>query len=458
MTRVAVYARISLDARDTEAGVDRQLEACRALAEKLGAHQVTEYVDNSISAYSGAVRPEFERLLIDLAGGRHDTLVCWHVDRLYRSLSDLERIIDAVGSVGVATVNSGQLDLSTSAGRMIARILGSVSRQESEHHAERRRAANHERRLAGAWRKEGSRPFGFNGDGTHREPEATMVRQAVQDILAGTSIHEIARRWNASGVTTVRGAAWSNLHVRRVLSNARLAALVVHNGDVIGPGTWEPIVDETLWRGLQALMSDPARQSALSWKRVHLLSGIALCGVCTKPLYGRWAHGRSRPPTYACRESHVARSVPALDKFVTKFTLKYLTRQGLAEDLRGEDADTTELEIRRKALLTTKASLAGLLRKGILTADDVERDALQIQAELDEIGLALAGNVTVHPAVQLLDADEDDTRTIHDRWDAASLEIKAAVIAASVTITVYPAPHGQRKFDPKLIDIKRKNP
>ena len=454
MKRVAVYARISLDRAETAAGVERQLEACRDLATRMGADQVVEFVDNSISAYSGATRPEFERLLADLGAGRHDVLVCWHVDRLYRSPADLERIIDAIGAVEVATVNSGQLDLSTSAGRMVARILGSVSRQESEHHAERRRAANAERRLAGAWRREGSRPFGFNGDGTHRQPEATMIARAVTDVLAGTSIHEIARRWNATGITTVRGVKWTNLHVRRVLNNPRVAALVAHKGEIVGQGTWEPIVEETVWRGLQAMLTDPARQAGLSFKRSHLLSGIALCAVCEQPVYGRYSHGRGRNAVYACQGSHVGRSVPDLDALVERLTLEYLESEGVERDLTNDDTDVTELETRRAALQRTKASLAGLLRKGVLSAEDVERDAMEIQAELDEIGRELAGQVVVHPAVQMLDGD--DGTTLRERWERATVDSKAAVIRSLMTIKVSPASPGARTFDPELIAIEWK--
>lgn len=458
MKRVAIYARVSFDKDQSKAGVDRQLVACREMTETLGADQVAEYVDNSISAYSGAIRPEFERLLADLAAGRHDVLTCWDTDRLYRAPQDLERLIDIIGDrvvkVGVATVNSGHIDLTTSSGRMVARMLAVTSRGESEHHAERRRAANSARRQAGAWRKEGSRPFGFNGDGTHREPEATMIRTAVTDILAGTSIHEIARRWNASGILTVRGVVWTNLHVRRVLTNPRVAALVAHKGEIIGAGSWDPIVDETIWRGLQALLTDPSRGPGLSWKRAHLLSGIALCGVCEKPLYGRYAHGKSRTPVYACRDSHVGRTMPQLDELITTLTLEYLAREGIAKDLQNDDTDLTELETRRTALQKTKGQLAALLRRGVLSVEDVERDAAEIQSELDDIGRALAGNVIVHPAMQFLDADDD--RTLQERWDAASVDSKAATIGACMTIKVNPASPGSRKFNPNLIDIKWK--
>lgn len=426
---VAIYCRISLDAAETEAGVERQLEACRELA----SGDVVEYVDNSISAYSGAVRPEFERLLTDLSEGRHDTLVCWHVDRLYRSLPDLERIIDAIGTTKVVTVNSGDLDLSTSAGRMVARILGSVSRQESEHHAERRRAANHKRRIAGKWRKEGSRPFGFNNDGTHRQPEADMIHDAIRDILAGVSVHAVARRWNESGIQTVRAKPWTNLHVRRVLSNPRIAALVVHKGEEVGVGEWEPIVDVTLWRALQALFS--GRAHALAFERRHLLSGVALCGTCGKPLYARYAHGRDRPATYVCRDSHVGRSAPQLDKMIEKLIVEYLSTQGVEGEL---DADTAELEERRAALLTTRKQLSGLLLKGLLTEEDIANEALSIKREIEQIDLQIADRKPVLAG------------SLMERWASAGVEGKSAIIDMLMRIVVYPS-GPTRGFDPSLV-------
>ncbi|MDV3127591.1 recombinase family protein [Mycobacterium sp. 21AC1] len=444
--RAAIYARISLAKGKDPIEVGQQLEACRDLVGKMGADSVVEYVDNSISAYSGAVRPEFERLLTDLSAGRHDVLVCWHVDRLYRSLADLERIIDAIGEATVQTVNSGDLNLATSAGKMTARILGSVSRQESEHHAERRRAANHRRRAAGAWRKEGSRPFGYHGDGTPREPEASMIRQAVTDILSGTSIHEVARRWNASGTLTVRGVPWTNLHVRRVLTNPRLAALVAHEGQIVGKGGWLPIVDETLWRGLQAMLGDPSRRQGLAFERRHLLSGICRCAVCDGPLYAAYPHGKNRNPSYVCRQSHVGRSAPALDKKITDLVLEHLADQGVTVR---EKPDTSSLETRRTALAATQDELATLLRKGSLSVGAVERESAIIQAELDDIDRTLADAVTTHPAIQLLDGDGE----LRDRWDSVSVDVRAKIIDTLMSITVHPAKQGQRRLDPASISI-----
>jgi DNA invertase Pin-like site-specific DNA recombinase len=62
----------------------RQLEDCRKLAADLGWVVGDEYVDNDLSAYSGKRRPEYERLLNDLANGSRDAVLIYHVDRLTR--------------------------------------------------------------------------------------------------------------------------------------------------------------------------------------------------------------------------------------------------------------------------------------------------------------------------------------------------------------------------------------
>ncbi len=82
MSRVsaaAIYARISSDQEGTGLGVTRQLEDCRRMAGELGWTVAGEYVDNDVSAYSGKRRPEYERMLADLADGSCDGVLVYHV-------------------------------------------------------------------------------------------------------------------------------------------------------------------------------------------------------------------------------------------------------------------------------------------------------------------------------------------------------------------------------------------
>ena len=83
--RTCVYTRISDDHTGQGLGVQRQLDDCLNLADRLGWEVVARFDDNDISAYNGARRPGFEAMLDAMRNGEFGALLAWHPDRLYRS-------------------------------------------------------------------------------------------------------------------------------------------------------------------------------------------------------------------------------------------------------------------------------------------------------------------------------------------------------------------------------------
>src|SRR4051794_31842366 len=94
--RAALYLRQSLDAKGDSLAVDRQQEACEAIARERDWTIIGEvYADNSISASdSRKARPSYDRLVRDYAAGAFDALLCWDLDRLTRQPRQLEDWID----------------------------------------------------------------------------------------------------------------------------------------------------------------------------------------------------------------------------------------------------------------------------------------------------------------------------------------------------------------------------
>ena len=81
-------------------------------------------------------------MLADIADGKLDAVVAWDLDRLHRRPVELEAFIDVADRhrLALATV-SGDVDLSTPQGRLVARLKGSVARHEVEHKSARQRRA-----------------------------------------------------------------------------------------------------------------------------------------------------------------------------------------------------------------------------------------------------------------------------------------------------------------------------
>ncbi|MGH9031875.1 MAG: recombinase family protein [Acidimicrobiia bacterium] len=297
----AVYCRISLDRQGEGLGVDRQDELCRKLAAARGWQVAETYTDNDISAYSGKRRPAFGRMLADLEAERRDGVVCVDLDRLTRRPIELEQFIDLADRRGIALANvAGDTDLSTSDGRLKARILGSVARQESEKKAERQRRESEHAARRGVPR--GSRrPFGYEPDRvTIRETEADLVREAARRVFAGETVAAVCRDWNERGVESPKQGkyGWSPETLVGILRSPRYAGLRDYKGEVVAEGQWEPIIDRSTWETLQMKIRRVARVGRPS---THLLSGIARCGKCGSPLWTSWGRtARRKVPRYAC--------------------------------------------------------------------------------------------------------------------------------------------------------------
>lgn len=463
MTDCCIYTRMSndpdADTAEAGAGVARQEQDCRKLAARLGWTVTEVYSDNDISAYTGKTRPRFEAMLDAIKRGQYDALICWHTDRLTRSMKDLERVIEVcdAAEVPIRTVNGGDLDVSTATGKMLARILGSVSRQESEHKSERQRRANIQRAEAGGWWSS-HRVFGYEPDGTVRESEAALIRQAAADVLTGVSVRAIARRWNERGVTTVAGKEWNNRNLKPVLVNPRYAALRTYHGKVVGPGNWPAVLDLDTHHGLVAVLADrSAGPATVNYERKYVGSRRYICGRCGARMHHTVSANKQgrRWHRYVCTAAaHLGRSQPELDAYVEAVALTYMKDSDRLARILGTHHDTggpdpAELRARRAALTAQKDELATLFTEGVLDGPAVRRESAKLATKISALDAALAETARRSPLADMLSEGLDE---LDQRWAAASPDIKGKVIDELFTVVVNPAPKG-RYFKPEYIDL-----
>ena len=470
--KAAIYTRISNDPTGQELGVTRQLDDCLALADTLGWEVVTRYDDNDLSAFNGKTRPGFEAMLDAMKAGQFGALLVWHTDRLYRSMKDLLRLIDIADAnrVSIKTVQGGDLDLSTSAGRMVAKILGSVAEQESEHKGERQRRANIQRAQSGQW-STANRPFGYSVAPSQRkqggpgqqavplEPEASMLRQAAADVLAGKSIRQVAREWNQTGVTGTRGCKFGAPTVRRYLINPLYAGLRTYRGNVVGRGDWEAIIDVDTHRGLVAFLSDKSRVTCTSYEKKYQGSGVYRCGLCGGTLRYALAGGRNNgKPRYECRQSnsHVVISGAPLDELVETAVLKLLSDTDIRSRIgAGSDVDVDELHSLRAALQARLDELAAMFAEGAIDGSQLRRGTSDLRTQLAGVNRVLADLARTSPTAKLL-AEGDDLVT---SWQESSPDIKGKIIDELMTVIVNKGRrNGGPGFDVNRVDIAPRMP
>ncbi len=318
--------------------------------------------------------------------------------RLTRRPRELEDLIDLHAETGVLikTVVSGDDDLSTADGRMVARIKANVDAAEAERTAER--VARAHKQLALDGRHNGPRPFGwdFNDDRTLRinPAEAAVVRECVQRVLAGDGIWKITRDLNDRGIRTSTGQTWATQVLRRMLLRWRNCGVRTHRGKDVGVGQWEPIIDRATHERVVALLTDPARKSNnRGTEAKYLLTSVAYCGECGGHVVGtnefsyKLKSGRTRlyPHSYKCPRAgcmKVQRRMADVDEHVTRVVLGVLERDGVR--LLGGDPVAAESARERIAALEAKLALAAdQFADDVITGEQLQRITARLRPDLD---------------------------------------------------------------------------
>lgn len=385
-----IYTRVSRDDSGEGASNERQEEACRNLAAARQYEVVSVEADISISAYSGKTRPAWGRVLKAMEAREVDVVIAWHLDRLTRSIRDLEDLIDLSEQTGVAlTTVNGDLDLTNDSGRTVARILGAIARGEGERKSARQKLANRQRAAEGLTWPSGFRAFGYSLDGAVIEEEATHIREAAALALSGEPMRAIARSWNEAGLRSVhsKGDAlgWTSRGVKSLLVNPRYAGIATYRGETLGVGQWKPLFDETTHARLKARLNDPSRRTRSTGAGrtpETLLSGIATCIRCGETVNARTSN---KTPAYGCTRGCIGTPRAEADRLVLE-TFEQAIRQHGPRAVLGlpHAPELTETEDVEPLIQQRRIANAAFLR-GDLPGDEYEDLLSQISSRLAQI-------------------------------------------------------------------------
>jgi DNA invertase Pin-like site-specific DNA recombinase len=393
--------------------VTRQREDTSALCELKGWQVARYYVDNDRSASNGKEREHWERLLADIKAGEIDAIAAWDQDRGWRMMAELEQLRKFFADLGrhipLATTGQGDIDLTSPTGVMMAQVKTAVSEHEVRMMSVRIRRAARQKAEQGrpAWKV----AFGYLpeirrgsvDDGSRQlDPKvAPLVAEGYKAILAGASLKDVAALWNDAGAFTVKGKPWKVSDVSHFLRHPRNAGLRTHfiTGqskshaplEIVGKGTWPPLVDESIWKAAQAVLDTrPAggRRQRRSVRK-HMLTGVLICGrpECGGRLGGtRTAVG---DVGYACTSCYkVSVRASHLEPFLKELIGKRLARPDAVDLLKAEIHDEAEAqEIRdQKALLYGEMDKLAVERaQGLLTARQVQVATEVMQQQIDAL-------------------------------------------------------------------------
>lgn len=447
--QAAIYLRVSVDRTGEGLAVERQREDCAKLCRQRGWKPVL-YCDNDTSAITG-VRKEYQRMLADINADLIQAVVVWDLDRLHRRPIELEQFMELADEkkLALATV-TGDVDLSTDNGRLFARIKGAVARAEVERKNARHKRALLQRAQSGkGW---GSRAFGYTKDDLLNEAEAHAVRKAYDCILHGGTLGSIATEWNKNGLKTAKGnRLWTGSGVRRVLLNPRYMGVCTYNGDHY-PAQWTAVVSEKTWNAVATILKNPSRKIDNSRTRIHLLTGLAHCGLCGAFMgVGTSGQKTKLRKVYTCKAEgcrRLGRDLTKVDEFITDLVVERLSRpDAISLITRKSECDVEALRTESEALHERKRSLALKVAKGLMSDDDVEDGLRFISTRLAEIEAVLIDVNAKEVFDGLIGADD-----VRVEFEKLPLHRQQSVIDRLMVITVLPAPRG-RGWHPERIHV-----
>ena len=128
--KVAIYSRVST----LDQTIDNQLLELRDHCYKMGWEIVKEYSYEGLSGtLSRDKRPALNSLIKDAYRKKFDSVVCWDISRIGRSMKELVLFLSDMKDrdIGICSVRQG-FDTSTSMGEMMFQFVGILSSWERE--------------------------------------------------------------------------------------------------------------------------------------------------------------------------------------------------------------------------------------------------------------------------------------------------------------------------------------
>ena len=288
-----LYIRVSTEDQAREGfSLPEQERRLRAMCEYKGYEIYKLYKDAGISAKTGNYRPAFEELLQDIRDKKCNTIVVLKLDRLTRSVYDMEGIMKFLDENNAyLDCANEEINTTNSSGKMVARLLTTVSQNEIERTSERTKVG-----LAGAI-KEGHiparAPLGYKHLDKKLVPDLLtkdVVIRIYNLYFEGKSYYNIATIFNEEKV--LGKTNWCDTGILRIISNEVYKGDYVHGKRTNHPTYYkdvvEPIVSKELWENCQ--VQKKKNQKNYMRTQTYIFLQKLKCPKCGRILAGGASH------------------------------------------------------------------------------------------------------------------------------------------------------------------------
>ena len=449
-----LYMRVSTEDQAREGfSLPEQKERLEAYCKFNGYEIVDYYKDPGISAKTGNYRPDYERMLEDGRKGKINMIVCLKLDRITRSIKDWENLMDYSDNTGVnlAFVND-DINTTTANGKMVSRIMMSVSQNEIERTSERTKVG-----MIGAIKQghiPAPAPLGYKRDNKKLVPDILtkdIVIRIFNLYYEGNSYSTIANIYNNEKV--LGKTNWRDTRILKILSNEIYKGDYV-SGKTIGNPVYyedvvEPIVSKELWDNCQ--VQKKKNQKNYMRTQTYIFLQKLRCPKCNRILAGGATHKIKADKWYFyyrcenCKNNikeevieesikHILSDILEYDNVVNEFFLPMLKNK--------IDNNKEDYEKEIKNLEKKKDKIKEAFVNELFTLEEVKTKTEIIDKQINELNMKIMEdktceqlNFTVDDILLKRDIDFINKVKLpisyyafNDCWDLLDRETKADIV------------------------------
>ncbi|MDY3798374.1 MAG: recombinase family protein [Bacilli bacterium] len=440
-----VYIRVSTEDQAREGfSLGEQKEKLLQLCSFKDLEVYKVYKDAGISAKDMEHRPQFQEMLQDMKEGKINYIVAYKLDRITRSVRDLEELISVLEQYNCFLLcDRDDVNTSTANGRFFVRMLTVLSQLEIEIVSERTKFG-----LNGAIKSghiSGQRPFGYTKSEDKKMIVDNATRPYVEKIfdmyLEGKSFQQIANYFKENNIYPKK--KWHDTTIQKIIDNK------IYMGDyeqykrigkqenlepIVYMNVVEPIISRAKWEECQK--QKERNQRTYARYRIYTFFQRLKCPSCSRIMKCKGSGGTKRKYMYyTCEHCHINFNENYVEELLESFIYDLLEYDmavkkfflPILED-KNNKIDTTTIDKEIRTLEKQRDRIKQAYIKGIVEMEDFKEDYKLIEdklANLENKKLELVNLETFNYSPHELLAQRDLEREKMIRLDTLNSLLKS---------------------------------
>lgn len=440
-----VYIRVSTEDQAREGfSLGEQEEKLLQLCNFKDLEVYKVYKDAGISAKDMEHRPQFQAMLQDMKEGKINYIIAYKLDRITRSVRDLEELISVLEQYNCFLLcDRDDVNTSTANGRFFVRMLTVLSQLEIEIVSERTKFG-----LNGAIKSghiPGQRPFGYKSADDKKMIIDNATRPYVEKIfdmyLEGKSFQQIANYFKENNIYLKK--KWRDTTIQKIIDNK------IYMGDyeqykrigkqenlepIVYMNVVEPIISRAKWEECQR--QKERNQRTYTRDRIYTFFQRLKCPDCGRIMKCKGSGGTKRKYMYyTCEHCHINFNESHVEKLLKNFIYDLLEYDmavkkfflPILED-KNSKIDTNSIDKEIRSLEKQRERIKQAYIKGIVEMDDFKEDYKLIEdklANLESKKLELINLETFNYSLHELLAERDLEREKMIRLDTLNSLLKS---------------------------------